>query len=132
MPKPAVKATYTAEDHQHLKDPKVLSLFTAVANDLLALDPSVRCEYLKQYIAFKSETNFVDVVVQAGGILLSYVVPFAEIDDPHGLCRDVANKGRWGNGLVEAKLTDVSQLPYLMRFARQALNRQLGNEDEDL
>ncbi len=131
MPKPGVKASYTAEDHQHLKDPKVLSLFTAVANDLLALDPSVRCEYLKQYIAFKSETNFVDVVVQAGGILLSYVVPFAEIDDPRGHCRDVANKGRWGNGLVEAKLADVSQLPYLMRFARQALNRQLGSEDED-
>jgi uncharacterized protein with ParB-like and HNH nuclease domain/predicted transport protein len=130
-PKQQTDTRYTDADHPNLVRPKARQLFDAVSAALLALDPSVRREYLKHYIAFKSETNFTDVVVRADSLGLSFIVPFAEIDDPRGLCRDVSKIGRWANGQVEARLTDLADLPYLMRFARQALNRQLGYEDEE-
>lgn len=130
--KPLVSPTYSIADHHQLAEGKTRELFDAVSAELLALDPSVRREYLKSYIAFKVETNFVDVVPRSNSLWLSFVLPFQGIEDPRGLCEDHTNSRRIGNGATEARLSDLADLPYLMRFARQALNRQLGNEDEDL
>jgi len=54
---------------------------------------------------------------------------FSEINDPKGICRDVSNIGRWGNGDVEVKLSTFEELPYIIGLVRQALEKQLGNED---
>lgn len=51
-------------------------------------------EFLKPYVAYKADTNFVDVVPQAKGLRLSLNLNFPEIDDPKGMCRDVTNLGR--------------------------------------
>jgi len=68
---------------------------------VLNLDSSVTEEILKLYIAYKSATNFVDVVPQKSRLRLSINMRFSEIDDPKGLCKDVTNLGRWGNGDME-------------------------------
>ncbi len=120
-------ATYTINDHPHLLTPSVRALFEAFSQEVLALDPCVSQEFLKLYVAFKAETNFVDVVPQAKGLRLSLNMPFADVRDPKNMCKDVSNIGRWGNGDVEVKLTTLSDLPYVMGLVRQALERQLGN-----
>jgi predicted transport protein len=53
----------------------------------------------------------------------------AEISDPKGLCNDVSGLGRWGNGDVEVRLNDLTELPYVIGLVRQALERQLGSEE---
>ena len=53
---------------------------------------------------------------------------FNEIRDPHGICKDVTNIGRWGNGDVELKLVSISNIPYVMGLVRQAFDRQIGND----
>ena len=55
---------------------KVRRLFDAFRKEVLALDPCVTEEFLKLYVAYKAETNFVDVVPQAKRLLLTLNMPF--------------------------------------------------------
>lgn len=126
-PKAVLKDAYTIEDHPHLVSGKNRALFDAFRKEVLALDPCVGEEFLKLYVAFKAETNFVDVIPQARRLRLSLNMAFADVTDPKSLCRDVTGLGRWGNGDVEVPLDALDQLPYVMGLVRQALEQQLGN-----
>ena len=128
-PVPSESATYSIADHPHLRAGLPRELFEAFRVQVLALDECVTEEFLKLYVAFKAETNFVDVVPQAKCLRLSLNLDFPKIDDPRGLCRDVTNLGRWGNGNVEVRLEKPEELTYVVGLVRQALEKQLG-EDE--
>ncbi len=119
--------TYSINDHPYLLTPSVRTIFDAFRTEVLALDPCVTEEFLKLYVAYKAETNFVDVVPQAKQLRLSLNLRFAEISDPKGVCKDVSGLGRWGNGDVEVRLDRLEDLPYVIGLVRQSLERQLGN-----
>ena len=104
-------------------------LFDVLRKQVLALDPVVTEEILKLYLAYKAETNFVDVVPQLGRLRLSLNLSFHELHDPKGLARDVTNLGRWGNGDAEVSLRAPDELPYIMGLVRQAYEKQMGNGD---
>lgn len=120
-------STYTIDDHPHLLVSPIRELFESFRKEVLALDPCVTEEFLKLYVAYKAESNFVDVVPQAKRLRLSLNMPFSEISDPKGLCKDVSGVGRWGNGDVEVGLASLDELPYVIGLVRQSLERQLGN-----
>lgn len=122
--------TYGIEDHAHLATGPMRELFDALRQAIVALDPCVSEEFLKLYVAYKAETNFVDVVPQTKRLRLSLNMPFYEIDDPRGLCRDVTGLGRWGNGDVEVGLATLTELPYVLGLIRQSFDQQMGNADE--
>ena len=126
-PRAEPSSSYTIDDHPHLITPAMLSLFEAFRKEVLALDPCVSEEFLKLYVAYKAETNFVDIVPQAKRLRLSLNMSFAEISDPKGLCKDVTRLGRWGNGDVEVGLSSLEELPYVIGLVRQALEKQLGD-----
>jgi len=121
---------YTLEDHPNLASGPTRALFERFRKAVLDLDECVHEEILKLYVAYKAETNFVDVVPQAKRLRLTLNMPFPEIDDPRHKCRDVTNTGRWGNGCVEVALEQEDDLPYVMGLVRQALERQLGEDEE--
>ena len=106
-------------------------IFEAFRKQVLALDPVVTEEFLKLYVAYKAETNFVDVVPQAKRLRLSLNMPFPEIIDPRGICHDVSGVGRWGNGDVEVGLATLEDLPYVMGLVRQAFEKQMGNGNDE-
>lgn len=120
---------YSIADHPYLISGVVHDLFEAFRKEVCALDPVVNEEFLKLYVAYKAETNFVDVVPQAKRLRLSLNMPFAEIVDPRGLCKDVSALGRWGNGEVEVGLTSLEELPYIIGLVRQSFDRQMANGD---
>lgn len=122
-----VKSGYTIEDHSYIHTGAMHALFEAFRKEVLALDPCVTEEFLKLYVAYKAETNFVDVVPQSKKLRLSLNMAFSEINDPKGLCKDVSNIGRWGNGDVEIGLASLDELPYVMGLVRQSFERQMGN-----
>ena len=95
---------------------------------MLAIDPCVAEEFLKLYIAYKAETNFVDVVPQATRLRLSLNMRFHELHDPKGLANDVTSIGRWGNGDVEIALASPDELPYVMALVRQSYEIQMGDD----
>lgn len=96
--------------------------FKGNTRDLVAVSE----EFLKLYVVYKAETNFVDVVPQVKRLRLSLNMSFHEIDDPKGICVDVTNLGRWGNGDVEIGLSSLDELPYVMGLIRQSFDRQMG------
>ena len=99
-------AGYTIDDHPQLAiGSPMRDLFEIFRKDVLALDPCVSEEFLKLYVAYKAETNFVDIVPQKSRLRLSLNMQFHQLHDPKGLAKDVTNLGRWGNGDVEVGLS---------------------------
>lgn len=129
-PQISKSASYSISDHPHLLNTPSRELFDALRAEIIKLDPCVSEEFLKLYVAYKAETNFVDVVPQAKQLRLSLNIGFSEIDDPRGLCKDVSGLGRWGNGDVEVRLSEIAELPYVIGLIRQSLERQLGSETD--
>jgi uncharacterized protein with ParB-like and HNH nuclease domain/predicted transport protein len=127
---PATTGDRSLADHPQLASGPTRSLFDALRRELLALDASVRVEVLKLYVAFKAETNFVDVIPQSQSLVVMLNMRFSDVVDPRGRCRDVGEIGRWGNGEVETRLERLEDLPYVVGLARQALELQIGGGEE--
>ncbi len=123
-PKKEIKE-YTIEDHPHLAQGLIRDVFEEFRKQVLAIDPCVTEEFLKLYVAYKAETNFVDVVPQAGRLRLTFNIKFSEINDSRELCKDVSELGRWGNGDVEVGLSKIEDIPYVMGLVRQAFEKQM-------
>jgi len=129
-PKVAKVAGYSIDIFPHLASGTAMrALFEEFRKSVLALDPQVTEDFLKLYIAYKAETNFVDVEPQAKRLRLSLNMAFHEVNDPKGMCKDITNLGRWGNGDVEVSLTSLEDLPYVTGLVRQSIEKQLGNEE---
>lgn len=106
-------------------------LFEAFRREVLALDPCVYESIFKIYIAFKAETNFVDVVPQKKQLILSLNMRFHELDDPRHVAKDTTGVATWGNGDVEVRLSRHDELPYALGLVRQSVERQLGELEID-
>jgi len=121
---------YSVDDHPFLNVEPIRSVFEELSKRILALDPCVTETFLKLYVAYKAETNFVDIVPQAKRLRLSLNIAFTEINDPKGICKDVSALGRWGNGDVEVGLSSLEEIPYIMGLVRQSFDRQMGQNGE--
>ena len=130
LPRQSWNETYSIQDHPNLLVPSLRPVFEAFRKAVLALDPCVTEEFLKHYVAFKAETNFVDVAPQAKRLRLTLNMRFAEIIDPKGICKDVTGIGHQGNGDVDVSLSTLNELPYVIGLVRQSLELQLGNGGE--
>lgn len=119
---------YSIHDHPHLLEPTRRELFEKFSTAVLALDPVITRQFLKLYVAFKAETNFVDVIPQKGRMLLVLNIPPEVLNDPRELCRNIAGIGRWGNGDIEVGLDESSDFEYVVGLVRQAFEFQLGED----
>ncbi|PUU69040.1 hypothetical protein DBB36_15820 [Flavobacterium sp. WLB] len=114
---------YNISHYEYLNG-EILTIFEEIRKRILELDESVKEEYKKLYIAYKTSTNFVDIVPQKSRLRLSLNMPFSELIDPDQLCKDVTNLGRWGNGDVEIGINSTSDINKIMDFIQQALDYQ--------
>jgi uncharacterized protein with ParB-like and HNH nuclease domain/predicted transport protein/flavodoxin len=119
---------YTLDSYQYLQG-STRDLFERLRRRILNLDPVVREEFTKLYIAFKTITNFVDVEPQMKGLRLFLNMKFGEINDPKGLCRDVTTIGHHGNSDVEVGISSLDQIDEVMDLVRQSFEKQLEEGD---
>jgi predicted transport protein len=119
---------FSIQDHPHLLMPARRELFERLTTETLALDPGITQHFLKLYIAFKAETNFVDVVPQKARLRLSLNIPYEALRDERGLAWDVSGRGHWGNGDTEVGLNEDSDFTYVMGLVRQAFEYQMGGD----
>ncbi len=108
---------------------KLRPLFDTLRKEILALDDCVAEEFLKWYVAYKAETNFVDIIPKASMLRLILNMKFNDLHDPKEVANDVTNKGRWGNGDVEVDIKTAEEIPYAMGLIRQSLENQLDAAD---
>lgn len=118
--KPAQKYTLDSYDINAF----TRTLFTMLDRRICNLSPDVKREFKKLYIAYKLDTNFVDLVVQKQRLRLSMNMKFSEIHDPRGLCRDITGLGRWGNGDVEVFFAHTSDIDDVMELIEQSYRKQ--------
>ena len=123
-PKEKETTVYTIEIYEYMKG-EMLELYNTLKKRIINIDSSVKEEYKKQYIAFKSSTNFVDIITQKSRLILSLNIDFSDIIDPKGLCKDVSGLGRWGNGNVEVSISNLNELDDIMDLIQQAFDKQL-------
>ena len=119
------KSTYQVQESEYLSRPHVQELFEAIRKEILALDAAVSETFLKYWIAYKVDTNFVDLIPKAKGFRLSINMRYSDIKDPLGMTEDISGKGRWGNGDVSVNFRKLEDLPYIMGLIRQSYERQL-------
>ena len=100
-------------------------LFEKLDEQIMALSPEVRREYTKLYIAYKYDTNFVDVVVQKDGLKLMVNMDYSEIDDPQNLCKDFTDTGAWGNGNAGLFFDSLGNLDAVMYIIKQSFENQM-------
>ena len=101
-------------------------LFDKLNSSILSLSTDIRREYKKLYIAYKYDTNFVDITVQKERLRLAINAKFEQINDPKGICRNITGKGRWGNGDVEVFFSSLAELDDVMSIITQALDLQMN------
>jgi len=100
-------------------------LFDALDRRILNVGAGAKREFKKLYVAYKLETNFVDIVFQKQRLRVSLNMKFNEIKDPKGICRDITGLGRWGNGDVEVYFEHLSDIDDIMNLVEQSYNKQL-------
>jgi predicted transport protein len=98
-------------------------LFNRLREEILRLDACVTEEFLKFYVAYKAETNIVDVYPQKQKLRLILNMQFQEIRDDRGICKDMS--GNKLNGEVEVHLKSIDDLPYIMGLIRQSFASQM-------
>lgn len=86
-------------------------------------------EVLYYMIDYVCTVRQIAVELKRHSVRLSLNMPFAEIDDPRGLCKDVTNLGRWGNGDIEVGLDNVEDIPHIMALVTQVFERQMGSDE---
>ena len=116
---------YSIEQYEHLQN-DMLALYRLFEKRVLNIDATAKVEFKKLYIAFKAQTNFVDVVPQKVKLRLSLNMDFDKIKDPKNLCRDISGLGRWGNGNVEVNLRHTSELDDVIELVEQAFEEQMN------
>lgn len=99
-------------------------LYDKLHEAIMKIAPDAKVEYKKLYIAYKLKTNFVDIVVQKSRLRLAVNLDFEEVFDPSGICRDVTDLGRWGNGDVEIGFDSLSMLDATIEIIKQSINKQ--------
>lgn len=122
------KPPYTIDDYPYLKMGEPMRiLFDELRKRILNINSSVMEKPQKLYIAYKSITNFVDIVPQKNGLILSLNIAFDKINDEQQKCKDVSGLGKWGNGDTQIKVSSINELDYCLYLIKQAYDDVYGD-----
>ncbi len=105
-------------------------LFDILSKEIKALDERITENFNQDYISYKFDKNFVDIVVQTRDLKLYLNMKFNELQDEKNLARDMTNKGHLGNGDIEVKLEIKENIPYCLGLIKQALEKQMGGRNK--
>jgi predicted transport protein len=124
---PAIQAVskevkvYTEADHLSGSDAAIVELYENLKAGLLGIAGDMDFVPKKMYVAFRvGKRNIVDVSMGKRMLKLWLNLRAGVLDDPLELARDVSGVGHWGNGDYEIKLSDDSDLDYVIKLARQS------------
>ncbi len=119
--------TYTIDDHLARKPMEIQELFYAFRERILDLaEPGEILEKAnKLYIGYKHGKNFCEANVQSTSLKLWLDIPFADLDDPFNLARDVTKIGHHGTGQVEVRISSPTDLDKIMAFISQSYQQTI-------
>ena len=113
---------YTLEDHTEKLSEEIKEVFTLLREKLLSLGSDVKEVPKKQYVAYKTTTNFADLVLYTRDIRIILNLRSGKLNDPKGIVTDFTKppKGHWGNGDYEVIVRKTDDIPYTMTLIEQS------------
>jgi predicted transport protein len=118
-----LQKSYTIDEHLQKASKEIQTLFLKLREKITSIDEDIIEESKAKYIAYKTSTNFVDVVLLHGSLKIFLNVKSGELNDPDGLARDLAKPklvGHWGNGDYEMKLEKVEEVEKVFALIKQS------------
>ena len=118
-----LQRVYSIDDHLKAVNKGTQELFRIFREKLLSLDRNIIEEAKAKYIAYKTSTNFADVVLQQNGLKIFLNVKSGMLKDPHSIARDLSKPrlvGHWGNGDYEIKLDKQKDLTAIYDLIKQS------------
>ena len=114
--------TYSEEDHLQGKIEATVELYEIYKNAILNLAADIEVKPQKMVIGFTCKGKvFADVLVLKSELKFWINLKIGKLDDPKLLTRDVSNVGHWGNGDYEIRVSDTTNLEYIMSLVKQAV-----------
>lgn len=112
---------YDLQDYNSLEEGMPMrAIYDKLSKEILAIDSSIREEYKKLYVAYKTKTNFVDIIPWKNKLVLTLNIDFEKIDDPEKKCKDITGQGRWGNGNTRLAISSIEDIPYAIKMIKQS------------
>ena len=118
-----LQKVYSIDDHLSGINEETLVLFQSLREKILALDQNIIEEAKAKYIAYKTSTNFVDIVVKQYGLKIFLNVKSGQLNDPQKIARDLTIPkpiGHWGNGDYEVKFEDAKIAEAIFALIKQS------------
>lgn len=112
---------YSEDDHLAKKSDFVIELYEVFKAAILNLSDDIEVQARKDYIAFKKNSNIVDITIQVKGLKMWINRRKGNLDDPKLITRDVSSTGHWGNGDYELTITNTNNIEYIMSLVKQAI-----------
>ena len=116
---------YTIDDHLAKASDDVKNLFENIQEKIFNLGTNIKEIPKKQYIAYKTLSNFADVIIYSKEIRITINLKSGELNDPKNKTTDFTKpiKGHWGNGDYEIIFKTPEEIPYVMELIEQAYKK---------
>lgn len=118
-----LQKVYSLNDHLSGISNEFRNLFQELRERILSLDQNIIEEAKAKYIAYKTSTNFVDIVIIKSGLKIFLNIKSGQLNDPLKLARDLTKPkpiGHWGNGDYEMKFRNAKDLDAVFALIKQS------------
>lgn len=115
--------SHTIDDHFAGIKKETLDLFQDLRERILSIDQNIKEESKSKYIAYKTATNFTDIVILQSSLKIFLNIRSGQLKDPQGLARDLTKPkviGHWGNGDYEVKYDNAKDADALFALIKQS------------
>lgn len=116
---------YTTMEHYQNMSNEISAVYQELDRKILSLDAGIKKEFKQQYIAYKVDSNFVNVKVSKNELTVGLNMPYDDVFDPEDICRDTTNTGNFANNDILFKVTSNTKIGYVMDLVVQSLNYQI-------
>ncbi|MEY3807470.1 MAG: hypothetical protein RI893_446 [Pseudomonadota bacterium] len=112
---------YTEEEHIASTTEEIAELYKRFRAAIFNLTDGIEIKPQQRYIAFKKDSNLVDISIQKKALKIWINAKFGTIDDAKCIVRDVSKIGHFGNGDYELQVDSDKDLEYIMSLIKQAI-----------
>ena len=111
---------YTEDDHLIKAPEKIKELYHQIKEELLSMG-DIDIEYKKLYIAFKSNTNIVDLEIYNSKIIMFINLKKGKLSEGTSILKDISNVGHHGNGDYCIDLKSMEDFEKSIPYIKESL-----------
>lgn len=111
---------YTEDDHLIKAPEKIKELYHQIKEELLSMG-DIDIEYKKLYIAFKSNTNIVDLEIYNSKIIMFINLKKGKLPEGTSILKDISNVGHHGNGDYCIDLKSMEDFEKSIPYIKESL-----------